>query len=163
MGKRKRYRKKSEESAAAEKGPGNNTIILAAVVILVVIVGVYAFTSRDSGDSASTATRVFPDFVYTSGKSVEAYTVATEIPDVLEKIPCYCGCVSVGHDSLKNCFISSSGGYSDHGAYCNICVYEALDVDKWHSQGLDLKEIRSRIDEKYGGGRFAEGTDTPPV
>ncbi len=162
MGKRKRYKKKTDETGAEEKG-SSNTVVLAAVVVLAVIVGVYAFTSRDSGDSASTATRDFPDFVYTSGKSVEAYTVATEIPDVLEKIPCYCGCVSVGHDSLKDCFLSSSGGYSDHGAYCNVCVSEALDVKKWHSQGLDLKEIRSRIDEKYGGDRFAEGTDTPPV
>ncbi|MFQ5887354.1 MAG: PCYCGC motif-containing (lipo)protein, partial [Candidatus Hydrothermarchaeales archaeon] len=92
-----------------------------------------------------------------------AYTIATEMPEILEKMPCYCSCVRVGHKSLKDCFLSSNGGYSQHGANCNLCIYEALDVKKWHEGGLDIKEIRSRIDEKYGGGRFAEGTDTPPV
>ncbi|MFQ5975247.1 MAG: PCYCGC motif-containing (lipo)protein [Candidatus Hydrothermarchaeales archaeon] len=162
MGKRKRYKKMAKTEEGKEEG-SNNTVILAGAVILFIVIGVYAVMGRDSSASTSTEPRIFPDFIYTTGKSVEAYTVATQIPDVLGKIPCYCSCVRIGHRSLKDCFLSSNGDYSEHGAYCNTCIYEALDANKWHDQGLSLKEIRSRIDEKYGGGRFAEGTNTPPV
>ncbi len=159
MGKRKKYKKQAEKEEAIESGSSNKIVISVVVVILAVVVGL----SLKGGSRDSTLRSDFPDFVYTTDNSVRAYTIADEMPEVLEKIPCYCSCVRVGHDSLKDCFHSSGGGYSQHGAYCSTCIYEALDVKKWKDQGLDIKEIRSRIDEKYGGGKFAEGTDTPPV
>lgn len=42
------------------------------------------------------------------GKVAEAYQVAHEIPEVLDKLYCYCGCdKSVGHKSLLSCFTDS--------------------------------------------------------
>jgi hypothetical protein len=37
----------------------------------------------------------------------------------------------------------------------------ALDVIQWNEQGIPLKEIRARIDEKYS--KYGPGTPTPPV
>ncbi len=102
-----------------------------------------------------------PDYAFTSEKTQAGYVVATKIPDALERIPCYCSCGSIGHDSLKECFISENGEFSDHASYCDLCVEEALDVYGMQKDGLSLGEIRSKIDEKYS--RYGEPTDTPPI
>jgi len=45
------------------------------------------------------------------GRVREAYKVASEIPDVLAGVSCYCGCdKSQGHRNLLDCFVD------DHGA-----------------------------------------------
>lgn len=35
----------------------------------------------------------------------EAYQFALANPEVLSKIPCYCGCGAEGHTSVKDCFV----------------------------------------------------------
>ncbi len=102
---------------------------------------------------------VLPTYAQSNPTVTQAYTISTEIPEILAKVPCYCSCGSIGHDSLKECFISENGEFSDHGSYCDICVSEALDVDQWYKEGVSIDEIRSRIDEKYK--QYGEPTDTP--
>ena len=50
----------------------------------------------------------------------EAYAYALERPDVLQHMPCYCGCAGEGHTSNLSCFVrpGSGGGVSldPHGA-----------------------------------------------
>jgi len=103
----------------------------------------------------------FPDYAYTSDKTHAGYLVATKIPDVLEKIPCYCSCGAIGHKSLSDCFITANEGFADHASYCDLCVEEALDVYSMQKDGLSLVEIRSKIDEKYS--KYGEPTDTPII
>lgn len=103
-----------------------------------------------------------PDFAYKNQKTLATYAIATNIPEVLEKIPCYCGCGMIGHKNLRNCYINDDGSFADHAVYCDMCMDEALDVNEWYQQDLPIKEIRSRIDAKYGGGN-AQGTPTPPA
>lgn len=38
----------------------------------------------------------------------EAYRFALARPDVLQYLPCYCGCASLGHTSNLSCFIRPS-------------------------------------------------------
>jgi hypothetical protein len=102
-----------------------------------------------------------PEYALSSKKTEAGYRVAMEIPDVLEKMPCYCSCGAIGHDSLKNCYIKAEGGFEEHASYCDICVNEALDIYTWHKEGVSLEEIRSRIDAKYS--RYGEPTDTPQI
>ena len=107
----------------------------------------------------------FPSFVYTSDQSLQAYEAAMKIaiksPEVLPVIPCYCGCGEVaGHKNLKDCFFKGDGSFDDHGAFCDVCQGEVLDVAKWEEEGYSLKQIRGLIDEKYGHGK---PTDTPPL
>ena len=163
MGKRKKYQKNRERKEEVSESKPLNKSVIGVFALVVIAVVFFTFRGGDSVDSVAANGKVFPDFVYRTSKSEKAYTIATEIPEILEMMPCYCSCVKVGHKSLKDCFIYSGGGYSQHGANCDVCIFEALDVNKWHDQGLSLKEIRNKIDKNYGGSRFGEGTDTPPV
>ena len=109
--------------------------------------------SAPARPSASLSRRVFAS---------RAYQVAVSAPEALSAAPCYCGCgVSQGHLSLKDCYLQSDGSYTDHASNCHLCVAEALDVGKWHAEGVSLKEIRSRIDQKYS--EYGAPTNTPPV
>ena len=40
----------------------------------------------------------------------EAYAYALERPDVLEHMPCYCGCGEMGHTSNLSCFVRPGAG-----------------------------------------------------
>lgn len=42
----------------------------------------------------------------------EAYQFALANKDILTKIPCYCGCVDVGHTSNYMCYIQDDGSAS---------------------------------------------------
>lgn len=66
---------------------------------------------------------------------------------------------TIGHESLKECYLSKSGEFVDHASYCDICISETLDVDQWYKEGVPIEVIRSRIDEKYK--QYGEPTDTP--
>ena len=58
--------------------------------------------------SASTVPEVaaLPDFVLDRPEPVKvAYAYAIAHPEVLNRIPCYCGCVNIGHHSNHDCFI----------------------------------------------------------
>lgn len=145
----------------AKKEKPNYAFIIFTIFIFVSAVAAYAFLSGGSPGSKAKSISL-PDYAYYSQKTFDTYTIATKIPEVLEKLPCYCGCgVHSGHKSVKNCFLKDTGGYDDHGTYCDMCMDEVLDAYKWYIDGLSIKEIRQRIDEKYG--KFGPGTDTPPV
>lgn len=108
------------------------------------------------------AAEKLPSFAYNSAKTLEGYRIATQIPNVLEAIPCYCGCgIQSGHRHLKDCFIKPNGSYDDHGAGCVLCDREAIDVKKWLDQNVPVKEIRARIDEKYK--KYGPATKTPAI
>jgi hypothetical protein len=40
-----------------------------------------------------------------TGKLAETYRIAKEVPELIEQMPCYCGCVaSVNHQSNLDCY-----------------------------------------------------------
>lgn len=96
---------------------------------------------------------------------VQSYQIAAKYADVLEYIPCYCGCGdSVGHRDNKMCFINEiredgSVVWDDHGTRCNVCIETAVLSAKMDSEGATLMEIRQFIDEKYREG-YAPPTKT---
>ena len=54
--------------------------------------------------------------------SAKAYAFALERPDLLSKVPCYCGCgQEAGHKNNLDCFIQSRQGnnvlFDHHGSY----------------------------------------------
>jgi hypothetical protein len=104
-----------------------------------------------------------PAFAYNSAQALEGYRIATQIPEVLEEMPCYCGCgKQLKHRYLKDCFLKEGGsGFDDHGSGCNLCDSEAIDVKKWRDEKIPLKEIRAKIDEKYR--KYGVPTPTPPI
>jgi len=147
------------------KKKGNNTLIIAAAtVILLAVMGYIFFSGADSNKDKQDAEIKFPDYVYTDALALSGYTYATKHPDVLEQIPCYCGCGGhSGHRFLRDCFIHDDWTYEEHARYCDVCIGEALKVQNYLASGKTLKEARTLIDNEYGP-KYTDGkTKTPPV
>jgi hypothetical protein len=87
-----------------------------------------------------------PDFAVTNAMTLKAYTYATEHPEVLEQIPCYCGCGEHGsvasggkpHKSVRDCFISDNGNYDDHASFCDVCVGIAMKAQSYFPNGITI-------------------------
>jgi len=93
-----------------------------------------------------TAERVLPPAMvpHTPG-SVEAYAAARAMPGVLDGVYCHCNCSrTIGHRSLLTCF------ESEHGAYCDICMGEAMNATQMAQGGSSLQAIREAIDRQFG-------------
>jgi hypothetical protein len=43
------------------------------------------------------------------GEDQEGYRIAKEIPEILAKLPCFCGCEAAGHETLLDCFVDDHG------------------------------------------------------
>ncbi len=81
---------------------------------------------------------------------VEAgYRAASEIPDVLDELFCYCFCEdpahAPAHRSLRSCFTDT------HAAQCTVCLAEALRARELVRQGLPVPEIERLIDAEFSG------------
>lgn len=95
------------------------------------------------------------------------YQGAAQHQDLLEQMPCYCGCgESVGHMNNYDCFIHDQDEQSivwdDHGTKCNVCLEIAAKAMIEYSKGESVEDIRTMIDETYKEG-YAKPTPTPPV
>ena len=103
-----------------------------------------------------------PDYVREAeAKIQEAYRFASANPERLKHIPCYCGCNSLGHQNNLECYLTPSGDYDQHAAFCGICIEITQDVMRMSREKKALTEIRFFIDEKYS--KYGPGTDTAPV
>ena len=92
------------------------------------------------------------------------YAYAARHQEVLQHIPCYCGCVREGHRSNLNCFVSGfrSDGtpiWTDHSFSCPMCVHIAREVMLMSSQRMSARQIRKEIDAQYRV--VGQPTDTP--
>ncbi|WP_078380286.1 PCYCGC motif-containing (lipo)protein [Sutcliffiella halmapala] len=94
------------------------------------------------------------------------YSAAAQHQEVLEQIPCYCGCgTSAGHKSSYQCFVhevheDGSIDWDDHGTRCGVCLEIAASSIVEYSKGKSIIEIRDMIDETYKEG-YATPTPTP--
>jgi len=130
----------------------------AITTTLIFIIGIY-FSNLSSKQNK------IPDYAQRTEEVKSAYEFALSHPEVLTKIPCYCGCVRLGHRSAENCFVKEfkkDGGvvFEKHGAYCGMCYAIALETKELFQQGKNISEIKQYIDNKYSkyGGR---PTNTP--
>ena len=84
----------------------------------------------------------------------QAYQFAVANPDLMQHIPCYCGCGAMGHTSNYSCYVSdvdSSGkvSFDTHALGCSICVDITQDSMRLLGQGKTTPEIRAYIDKTY--------------
>ncbi len=91
----------------------------------------------------------------------EAFQFATANAEVLQKIPCYCGCGAMGHRSNYDCYISGidrAGNlvYDDHAYGCSICIDITQDVMRLLDEGKSVPQIYAIVDETYS--RFGPPT-----
>ena len=96
----------------------------------------------------------------------QVYEFAARHPEVLQYVPCYCGCERVGHGGNHDCFIRSRAAngrvaeWDAHGIGCTICVDVARDAMTMFNAGATPAAIRESIDKKYGS-RYPSSTPTP--
>lgn len=84
----------------------------------------------------------------------QAYQYAVANPDVLQHLPCYCGCGAMGHTSNYMCYVSGDDSqgqplYDEHALGCSICVDITQDAMRLTREGKPLDEIKSYIDLTY--------------
>ena len=94
-----------------------------------------------------------------------AYMFAAHRPDVLEYVPCYCGCETAGHGGNADCFVESRNAdgtvraWDTHGMACTICIDVAHKARQLHTSGATVQDIRAAIESDYA--RFPSQTPTP--
>ncbi|TYS63568.1 hypothetical protein FZC76_18935 [Sutcliffiella horikoshii] len=110
---------------------------------------------------------VLPSFLKDKPEDMQLiYSAAAQHKEVLEYIPCYCGCgTSAGHKSSYNCFVyenkeDGSLTWDDHGTRCGVCLEIAATSVMEYSKGKSVEEIRLMIDEAYKEG-YSTPTPTP--
>ncbi|MEK4229908.1 PCYCGC motif-containing (lipo)protein [Solibacillus sp. FSL H8-0538] len=127
-----------------------------------------AVQSHVSGDiqEVTTGPEILPSFLDDKNETIRlSYQVAANYSDVLEWVPCYCGCGdSVGHRNNLNCFIQERHAdgtitWDDHGTRCNVCIEIAIQAAQMSKDGVELKDIREKIDSMYKEG-YATPTNT---
>jgi len=84
----------------------------------------------------------------------EAYQFNTANPDIMQDIPCYCGCGNIGHTSNYDCYVSSidaSGNitFDNHALGCSICVDITQDVMRMLRDEKSPQDARAHIDATY--------------
>lgn len=92
-----------------------------------------------------------------------AYAFAARRKDVLQYMPCYCGCEKQGHKSDHDCFVKgrTAAGlpqWDSMGVSCDICLSVAQETMQMLAHGRSLSEIRKAHDAKY---KAKYGTSTP--
>jgi hypothetical protein len=93
------------------------------------------------------------------------YAYAGKHPEVLQHIPCYCGCAHEGHRSNLQCYVSRRNNdgqpeWTDHTFGCPMCAHITREVALMLEAGRTLSEARGAIDAHYGQ-HYSVATPTP--
>ncbi len=145
----------SDTPAAAAAGEGTTTVAVPM-----------GNMHMPTADEVSSTWKARPGYVKElSAEWQEAYAFALARPDVLQWLPCYCGCEGMGHRSNLDCFfqrreVKGTYTYEEHASFCDICVKTANMASQMLQQGKTMVQVRAAVDSTYGGGA-APGTDTP--
>ena len=96
----------------------------------------------------------------------QVYEFAARHPEVLQYVPCYCGCERQGHTANHSCFVKSRAAdgrvteWDSHGLGCAVCMDVARDAMTLFNAGGRPAAIREAIDKKYAS-HFPSSTPTP--
>ncbi len=120
---------------------------IAAVAIMAGIAWVSLRATNEPAEDVGVIAKsvdVLSPALFTDERTRAAYQTAKDIPEVLEQLPCFCGCMSsFGHKNNLFCF------KDEHGSGCTLCQDIALDARKMHDQGMAIAQIQETIKAKY--------------
>lgn len=118
-------------------------------------------------NAGNPAAGIWPTFMVAMNAQVkDAYLYAATHPEILQYIPCYCGCGAAthngGHSDNERCYVvdRAANGWmilEPHGSQCGTCVGITLDTKSMLARGMTLKAVRGQIDQKWA----AAGPSTP--
>jgi Protein of unknown function with PCYCGC motif len=96
----------------------------------------------------------------------QVYEFAARHPEVLQYVPCYCGCERMSHNGNHDCFVKARATngrvteWEPHGIGCAVCLDVGRDAMTLFNSGNSVAQIRAAIDKKYGS-YFPSSTPTP--
>jgi hypothetical protein len=111
--------------------------------------------SSDEVHLAMTSMDQMPMEVQSAPVTVQtAYQFNAANPDIMQDIPCYCGCGNIGHTSNYDCYVSDvdangSIAIDNHALGCSICVDITQDVMRMLRDGKSPQDARTYIDATY--------------
>ena len=135
--------------------PNNKRNLALTVAVVVLLAGIAWVSLRTTNDEQEQqqpqqtvenpkAAGVLSPALFTDPKARAAYQTAKDIPEVLEQLPCFCGCMmNMGHKNNLFCFMDQ------HGSGCDLCEDIALDAREMHDKGLPISKIQENIRAKY--------------
>lgn len=137
------------------------------LLILTLLAPLAAGCSTQTGNHGEHAYQLAPlaqmsDEVQQAPATVRgAYQFAVLNRDVLQQLPCYCGCGAMGHTSNDSCYIAGedeSGQltFENHALGCQICVDITQDAMRLLDEGQNIDQIFSYVDATYS--RFGPPT-----
>lgn len=142
------------------------------IVILLFVVGCSyeeEVVTLPNGDIQETTDSIYklPSFLDEQDEMIKnVYQAAAQNQDLLQYIPCYCGCAeSANHESNLHCFIGDHSTeeavvWDDHSTRCGLCLETAAESVIMKRDGKTIEEIRHYIDKKYEDG-YPEPTPAP--
>ncbi len=108
-----------------------------------------------------------PAFTQVAAATEEAYAYALSHPQIVQWMPCYCGCGGMGHRSNLDCYVKptadSKVAFEEHASYCDVCVQITLKTKQLMAQGASVHGARQAIDVLFGGTVPGTPTEVPPL
>ena len=86
----------------------------------------------------------------------QVYEFAARHPEVLQYVPCYCGCQRVGHNGNHDCFVKTRAAdgrilqWDEHGIGCAVCLEVGRRAMVLYNEKKSVVEIRNAIDRARG-------------
>jgi hypothetical protein len=135
-------------------------LLLIGAIAILLLASLSACSAQTGQPGASASLKMapmsgMPAEVQSAAVSVQqAYQFSVANPDVMKRIPCYCGCGSVGHTSNYSCYVAGVGAqgaitFDNHALGCSICVDITQDVMRMTRDGKSPGDIRAAIDATY--------------
>lgn len=130
-------------------------LLFSFIVIILVASLSGCSAAQQSAHLNMTSMEKMPADVQAAPVSVQqAYQFAVANPDVLQKIPCFCGCGKMGHTSNYSCYVQSvddkgSITFDNHAMGCSLCVDITQDTMRLMQQGKSPQEVRIYVDATY--------------
>lgn len=114
------------------------------ILVGVILIGIAVFLIPPNSTS-----KEFPEYAYTDPMALSGYKFASEHPEIMTQIDCYCGCYEhSGHANLRDCYIFQ-GVYTSHASFCDMCKALAQKTQKGINEGKTTLEINSELKEYY--------------
>jgi hypothetical protein len=134
-----------------------NKFFFLLIVITLVSTAVSACSTSSSSkvDLAMASMDQMPMDVQSAPVAVqEAYQFNVANPDIMQDIPCYCGCGGIGHTSNYDCYVSDVDAqgtikFDNHALGCSICVDITQDVMRMLREGKSIQNARTYVDATY--------------
>jgi hypothetical protein len=130
-------------------------VLLALLTLALALTGLPACSAGQETGLAMMPLGQMPAQVQSAPATVrEAYQFAAANPEVMQGIPCYCGCGSVGHTSSYSCYVSGADAsgitFDTHALGCSLCVDITQDTMRLLKEGKTVPEIKAYVDATYG-------------